>query len=342
MTPGFKLLVNGRDITSDVVARGVIVEWSDTVDEGSDTLRVTVADHDNLVAVPKRGTKVELSAGYDGWLVKVGSFFVEEADIEGPPDQVGIQATSAPVTGTDGSIADRKSKSWEDTTLGDIAKTVAGQLGVSASVAPSLASVEIVNEQQVDQSDADFVIRLARRYGGFLKFAHEKMVIAEEGAGTSTGGQSITVALSRSDLTNWRATAGGKLDSFQKVKMKVHSYETGDTSEVEVDVPKSGSMDQFGVSQAGTGTFTPKSFVGPNPFSSVGDAEKAAKTTAKRIARASRKIELSLPGRLDIVAGGKVTLSGIRDGANGSWLVKSITHRIDSGGWSMSVSGEGF
>lgn len=341
MKPGFKLTVNGRDITSDVVARGVIVEWSDTVEEGSDTLRVSVADQDNRVDVPKAGAKLELSAGYDGALTKVGTFFVEEAEITGPPDQVGIQATSAPVTGTSGSIADRKSKSWEETTLGDIAKTVAGQLGVTSSVAPSLASVQIVNEQQVDQSDADFLVKLVRRYGGFLKFAQGKMVIAEEGTGTSTGGQSITVSLQRSDLTNWSVKAGGKLDSFKKVKMKVHDYSTGETSEVEVDVPKSGSMDQFGVSQAGTGTYTPKTFVGPNPYATAEHATKAAQTTAKRIARASRQFEINLPGRLDIVAGGKVSLSGIRDGVNGSWLVKTVRHRIDSGGWSMTVSGEG-
>lgn len=341
MKPGFKITVNGRDITSDLVARGVIVEWTETVDEGSDSLRVTVADHDNLVAVPKAGAKIELSAGYDGALSKVGTFFVEEAEISGPPDQVGIQATSAPVTGTSGSIADRKSKSWEDTTLGDIAKTVAGQLGVSPAVASSLASIQIVNEQQVDQSDADFLIRLVRRYGGFLKFAQEKMVVAEEGTGTSTGGTAITIALTRSDLTNWQAKAGGKLDAIKKVKMKAHDYQTGETTEVEVDVPQNGSMDAFGVSQAGTGTYTPKSFTGPNPFATQGDAEKAAKTTAKRIARASRSFEITLPGRLDIVAGGKVSLSGIRDGVNGSWLVKSVRHRIDSGGWSMTASGEG-
>lgn len=342
MTPGFKLLANGRDITSDVVARGAIVEWSDTVDEGSDSMTVTVADHDNLVAVPKAGVKVELSAGYDGALQKAGTFYVSETEIEGPPERVTIQATSAPVTAANGqSIAARSSKSWEDTTLGDIAQSIAGKLGVSASVDKELAAVQITNEQQVDQSDTDFLLRLVRRHGGFLKFAQERMVIAKEGSGTSTSGKALTVTLMRSDVSRWSVRAGGKRAAIQKVKMKVHDYETGETSEVEADVPKSGSIGDFGVSQAGSGNYTPVTFTGPNPFAKVEDAQKAAKTTAARLARSSRSFELDLPGRLDIVAGGKVTLAGFREGVNGEWLVKSVRHRIDSSGWSMSVEGEG-
>jgi uncharacterized protein len=342
MTPGFKLIANGRDITSDVMERHGVVEWTDTVDEGSDGLTITLADTDNLVAVPKAGVKVELSAGYDGALQKAGTFFVSETEIEGPPDRVIIQATSAPVTAASGqSIAARNSKSWEETTLGAIAQSIAGKLGVQASIDSQLAVIQVTNEQQVDQSDTDFLLRLVRRAGGFLKFTQGRMVIAREGAGTSTGGQALTVQLTRSDLSRWSVRAGGKRAAIEKVKMKVHDYETGETTEVEAEVPKPGSVGEFGVSQAGSGNYTPVSFTGPNPFAKVEDAQTAAKTTAARIARASRGFEIELPGRLDIVAGGKINLSGVRDGVNGSWLVKSVRHRIDSGGWSMSVSGEG-
>lgn len=339
MTPSYQLTVSGQDITADVTGRAGVIEWTDTVEEGSDTLQITLQDTDNMLAVPKAGAKVELSAGYDRQLQRVGSYTVESTELSGPPDQLSVSCTSAPVAQA-GSIAARKSKSWEDTTLGDIAQSIAGSLSSTLAIDSSLASVAVVNQQQVDESDTNFLLRLVRRHGGFLKFADGRMVIAKEGAGTGTGGASLNTTLMRWDVTRWQVAAGGKAQALKKVKVKYHDYETGDTNEVEAEVETSSSMPQLTDDvpwlAASESTFTP-----PAPAATEEEAKAVAKTTAKRIARITRKMSLSLPGRLDIVAGGKVTLTGFREGVNGEWLVKSVRHRIDSSGWSMSVEGEG-
>ena len=339
MTPSYQLLVSGNDITADVSARGAIIEWSDGVEEGSDALTITLQDTDNLLSVPKSGAKIELAAGYGRLLQRVGSYTVESTELSGPPDRLTVSATAAPVAQS-GSIAARRSQSWEDTTLGDIAKSIAGNLSSALAIDSALAAVQIVNAQQVDESDTNFILRLVRRNGGYLKFADGRMVIAKEGAGVGTSGTALTVPLTRSQVTRWRVAAGGKAQAIKKVKVKYHDYETGETNEVEADVEAPASMPQLTDDvpwlAASESTFTP-----PAPAASEEDAKAVAKTTAKRIARITRKLSLSLPGRLDIVAGGKVSLYGFRDGVNGEWLVKSVSHRLDSGGWSMTVSGEG-
>lgn len=339
MTPSFQISVSGNDITADVTARAGIIEWSDTVDEGSDGLTITLQDSDNLLAVPKSGAKVELAVGYDRALQRVGSFTVDSTQIEGPPDRLTVSCSSAPVAQA-GSIAARRSKSWEDTTLGDIAKSIAENLGVSASVDTSLASVQIINEQQVDESDTNLILRLVRRHGGFLKFADGRMIIAAEGAGTGTGGTDLNVILQRNEVSTWRVSAGGKGQAYKTVKVKYHDYETGDTNEVQAEIEKPASMPQLTDDvpwlAASESSFTP-----PVVASSEPEAKAQAKTISKRIARSTRSLELSLPGRLDIVAGGKVTLAAFREGVNGKWLVKTVQHRLDSRGWSMRVSGEG-
>ncbi len=339
MTPQYQLIVSGTDITADVSGRAGVIEWSDTVDEGSDALQITLQDSDNLLAVPKAGAKVELAAGYDGQLTRVGSYTVESTEISGPPDRLSVSCTSAPVAQA-GSIAGRKSKSWEDTTLGDIAQSIAGNLSSTLAIAPELASITITNAQQVDQSDTDFLLRLVRRYGGYLKFADGRLVIASEGSGTGTGGASLTVALMLSDVTSWKVSAGGKAQALKKVKVKYHSFETGDTGEVEAEIKQSASAKGFSEDAAWLAT-TESAFVAPTTAASEDEAKAQAKTAASRIGRSTRKFDLTLPGRLDIVAGGKVLLSGFRDGVNGEWLVKEVKHRLDSSGWSMSVSGEG-
>jgi phage protein D len=339
MTPFYQLIVSGQDITADVTGRAGIIEWSDTVEEGSDTLTITLQDTDNLLAVPKAGAKVELSAGYNGALQRVGSFTVESTEMEGPPDRLTVQSTSAPVAQA-GSIANRRSKSWEDTTLGDVAQSIASSLSVELAIDPELAAIPITNEQQVDQSDTDFILRLVRRNGGYLKFADGRMIIAKEGSGTGTGGAVLNTTLQRSQVTRWRVQAGGKGQALKKVKVKYHDYETGETNEVEADVEAPASMpqltDDVAWLAASESTFTP-----PAPAASEEHAKAVARTTAKRISRNTRRLQLALPGRLDIVAGGRVTLSGFREGVDGEWLVKTVQHRLDSRGWSMTVDGEG-
>lgn len=339
MTPTYQLLVSGNDITADATGRAGVIEWTDAVDETSDALSITLQNADGLLAVPKAGAKIELSAGYNGSLQRVGSYTVETCEESGPPDQITISATAAPVAQS-GSIAARRSKSWEATTLGDIVQSIAGKLSSTAAVDSSLASVPITNEQQVDESDTNFLLRLVRRHGGFLKFADGRLIIASEGTGKGTGGTELKVTLTRSEITSWRVKAGGKGQSFKKVKVKFHDYETGSTNEVEAEVQAPASMPQLtnDVSWLATSesVFTPSATAADEP-----QAEAVAKTTASRIARSSREFELSLPGRLDVVAGGKIQLAGISEGVNGEWLVKSISHRIDSRGWSMTVQGEG-
>lgn len=69
-------------------------------------------------------------------------------------------------------------------------------------------------------------------------------------------------------------------------------------------------------------------------------AKTAAKTTAKRIARSKRQVELTMPGTTAIVAGAHINLSGFRDGISGSWKVISVRHSISRNGWRTVITGE--
>lgn len=339
MKPTFQILVSGEDRTADITGRGMIIEWTDGVEEKADTLSISIADTGGAIGIPVLGAKIELSVGYNFQLERVGSYTIETAEIEGPPARLTVSATAAPVAQA-GSIAARRSKSWEDTTLGDIAKSIAGNLASNLAIDPALAAVAIPNAQQVDESDTNFLLRLVRKHGGYLKFADGRMVIAAEGTGTGAGGASLTVPLQRYEISKWKFSAGGKGQALKKVKVKYHKYETGETAEVEAEIKQSASAQ--GISEDAEWLATTESaFVHPTTAASEEDAKAQAKTAAKRIGSKTRTFEIELPGRLDIVAGGKVNLQGLRDGMDGEWLVKEVRHRLDDNGWSMTASGEG-
>ncbi len=70
------------------------------------------------------------------------------------------------------------------------------------------------------------------------------------------------------------------------------------------------------------------------------DAKAAAKTAAKRIQRGKASVDITMPGRIDMVAGMHVNLEGFRDGINGKWKVITVRHTVSRSGWLTAITGE--
>ena len=58
--------------------------------------------------------------------------------------------------------------------------------------------------------------------------------------------------------------------------------------------------------------------------------------------RKGDEFTLTVPGRTDLIAEGRVRLEGFRGGLNGDWVLKRVEHRIDRSGFVTSVKGEAF
>lgn len=248
MRPTFQITAAGSDITGDVSRRFVSLDITDTVDETSDSLTLVLEDAAGTMELPRSGAKIEVSLGYDGNNQRVGSFVVDEASIDGPPDLITVQASSSPFVNDRGGggkaeFTSRKSRSFESKTLGEIAQTIAGECGLTAAVDSELSSIQIPYVAQIDESGANLLVRLARRYGGVLKPADGRLVIASEAGGRSISGQALEVTLTPADVTSWRFSVGGKNQGVTKVKAKSHDYTKADVEEVEEDV----GDDQFGM-----------------------------------------------------------------------------------------------
>lgn len=247
MRPTFSISVAGSDITSDVSARFVSMDITDTVDENSDGMTLVLEDTTQDLALPKSGAKLEVSLGYDFQNVRIGSYVVDEVTVDGPPDLVNISASSTPFVtdrngGGNASFTSRKNRSFEGKTIGEIIATVAGESGLSPVVDKTLKDVVIPHVSQVGESDSNLLVRLARRFGAVLKPADGRLVFALEAGGKTTSGQSLELTLTPSDVTTYRVIYGGKNQGVTKVKARVLNYQTGEDTEIEAEV----KGDQFG------------------------------------------------------------------------------------------------
>ncbi len=67
---------------------------------------------------------------------------------------------------------------------------------------------------------------------------------------------------------------------------------------------------------------------------------KAAKSKLEAFQRGKQSLSVSLPGRPELRAECRLSLSGFRDGVNGLWSVTRAVHKLGSGGYVTSVEGE--
>ena len=246
MKPTFTITANGSDITGSITSRLVSLDIVDTVDETSDGMTLVLEDTAGTLALPKSWAKIEVAIGYNGANQRMGAFVVDDVTIDGPPDQITVTGSSTPfVDGNGGgsaSFTSRKSRSWEGKTVGDIVATIAGECGLQPVVDKTLKDITIPHIAQVGESDANLLIRIARRYSGVLKPADGRLVLASEQGGQTTSGQALELTLTPDDVTNYRVKIGGKSQGVTKVKARVHNYQTGEADEYDVDV----SNPQFG------------------------------------------------------------------------------------------------
>lgn len=346
MTPTFQILANGSDISGDIESRLISMTITDSVDENSDSLELDLEDAAGTLALPSSGAKLEVSLGYDGNNQRIGSFVVDQAEVEGPPDHITVRASSSPfVTDRNGggkaSFTSRKSRSFEDKTLGEIVQTIAGECGLTPVVDSELSSVQVPYVAQTDESDSNLLLRLARRYGGVLKPADGRLVLASEDGGRSTSGQALEITLTPSDVTNWKFRNGGKSQGVTKVKARSYSYTAADQEEHEAKVG-SGQFNYTapeGASSAELDVFYQR--VLDNNSSSPEEAKATAKSQATRIERSKKAATLNLPGRADIVAGAVVVTSQFRTEINGRFKVVEVKHTVNRSGWTTSLNCEG-
>lgn len=327
LRPEFKLIANGGDITATIKDRLKSLRFTDATGMDSDVLEVTLDDSDPLkpITMPPTGAELELFLGYDGAAQRMGLFVVDAIELSGWPGEMHITAHAAPFDKSKGGKANlqtQKTRSWpKDTKLGDMVKKIAGEHGLTAAVAPSLASITLPHTAQSDESDMHLLVRIARKYDAVVKPAAGKLVLAKRGETKSASGQQLpSITLAPGDVTRWRigiakrGKAGSVVAAWHETKKaKRHTVTTGQGE------PVTRLRTQYATKDM---------------------ALAAARAELDKRARGERKLDVTLPGRADLAAEGPLTMAGFRDGVDGEWVITSVQHSLDNQGYVCSVQAE--
>lgn len=337
MIPVFRLTADGRDITQAIQDRLLSISFRDEAESKSDRLTVELDDRPRrsdgaYLAFPNIGARLDFAIGYAGsGAIEMGSFTVDEITYSGPPATLQIAARAA---GMAGPYRSAVSRSWHDTTLGDIAGAIAAEHGLTLAADPVVAATFISHADQTAESPMAFLARLAGIYDAVAKPVSGNLVLAPKGTGRTVSGRALPVLrLHPSDVTSWTYSYSARDEAGAANKDGGAGAPTaGGVRTVFWDKDEAKMKEVLG----GNPPYEDVKFV-----SSDHDTARATANTVKSGKDRSRgKFSCQLPGNPQAMAEQLLELSGFRPGVPDGWRVTSVEHKLDSGGYTTSIDAE--
>lgn len=307
--PAWRVVLDGQDLTARIAPRLIDLTLTEDRSGEADQLDLRVHDHDGKMALPRRGVTLAVAIGWkETGLVDKGTFEVDEVEYSGSPDVICIRARSANLTQ---SLRNRRERSWHATTLGSVVRAIAGEHGLSARVAEKLASVALPHLDQANESDANLLTRLGKRFDATATVKNGTLIFAPIGTGKTASGKDLpTYTLTRQDGDQHRYSVADR-DSYSGVRAYWNDTKGARRKSVLV-----GDDDN---AKALRETY---------------DSEKSAREHAdaefKRLQRGEARFDFTLAlGRAELTPETLLQVSGFKSEIDSQrWLVAKATHTI--------------
>jgi uncharacterized protein len=176
-SPQWILNYAGVNISGEISAMVRAISYIDRLGARSGELCVEVEDHAQRWQgpwYPALGDVIEAFLGYNGGqLLECGSFQVDDLQLSGPPDVFRLRCLAAYVTPA---MRTRNSAAYEGQTLLAIAATIAGKYGLGLVSAREVEDVAFERVTQRDETDLEFLWRLADEFGYDFTIRNSQMV----------------------------------------------------------------------------------------------------------------------------------------------------------------------
>ncbi|MCT8178121.1 contractile injection system protein, VgrG/Pvc8 family [Variovorax sp. CY25R-8] len=337
LTPIWRISVNGANVSDRIRPRFVSLHITDDRANDADEIELVVSDHDGAVQLPDTGDTVEVAIGWRAepaaapyrqlstdelgfpiGLVDKGRYTVQAVEYTGTPDTITIRARAANLLDT---LRGLRDQSWHDTTVGAIVTSVAKRNGIEASIDKAVAARKVKHADQLSESDASFLRRLAQTYDCICTVKSGKLLFSQaRAARTPSGKQLPPVTIVRVDGDQHRWSRADR-DSYSGVRAMYTNIKTGNRSAVVAGI--SGRAKELRTT-----------------FASREDALAAARAEWLRIQRGIFAFEITLAyGRADLTPQRPVRVAGYKPQIDATpWIITCMRHTLDGGGYASQIT----
>lgn len=334
MTPDFRLLLDGEDLTPRIAPRLESLMLTDARGFSVDTLDITLTDHDGKLAIPRRGAKLRLHLGWQGQALEdKGDYLVDEVEHSGAPDKLTIRARSADLRS---SLTKKLECSYHSLTLGDIVRTCAVRNGLTAVIPDALASIATGHLDQLGESDANLLTRLALDYGAIATVKAGKLLFIPPGQATTSSGQPLQkVTLTRRLGDQHRYNVADRA-MYTAVRAYYHDVRTGIRAYVTVGEEEEIDSSEVDNPNQPTAANTKEL---RHTYANRTSAQRGAKAELQRIKRGRATFSINLAeGRADLFPELPIAVRGFKAEIDAEdWLIIRATHRVDGSGFTTGL-----
>lgn len=318
MKPKFIIIADNVDITELINPRLLSINITDEIGIVSDSMTIELDNRDSKIDIPPRGAELAISIGYDE-LQDMGKFIVDEVELKSPPETMTITGRASNSTFRDmGAFLSPRTESHEKKTVPTIVNTIASRYGLTAQIAIEYSDIMVEHLDQTDESDSAFLMRLAGDLGAGIKVAGGALLFIEPMSGKFPDGRPLpTNEIKPDKIVSYRM----RILERGKYGMVVAKYY--DFNAAEVKETKIGDQSPI--------------FTLRETYRAENIAKARAKQKWAEIQAGTKTLSLEIIGNGLIAAEGIITTSVPQ--IDGSWIVKSVNHRLDSSGFKTSIEG---
>ena len=331
--PTVELQVDGRPSSTAFNDRLISLSVTHHNGKVSDQLTLQFDDRDTRgarsIQLPTIGVAISVTLGYEFYKREMGHFIVNQVNLSGSSGgrTISVSATPAPTL-----LYREATRTWSGKIV-DVLNTIAARHNLKAKVSDTFKNTIIPasNQNQNGESDSAYVTGLAACNNAVFKLMAGNLLFMAKGEGTSATGKPMPVVnIPPHDIVQWSKTqtetqAQSKQQSISKVHAYWHDYSEAATKSC---VAKSGGTASAGLANE---------IQLPHRYSNEADAKANAIAQLTELNREDASLDLTLIGHPDITAEGKISLSGVRDGVDGHYIVKSVTHSFSQGGYQSTI-----
>jgi len=336
-SPAFNIVIEGKDVTTVLDNRLMGVTLTDNRGFEADQLDLELDDADGQIVLPRRGAVIQFALGWEGQpLFPKGSFTVDEIEHSGAPDRLTIRARSADFRTT---LNIRREKSWHQTTVGEVIREIATRHNLQMAIGQDLSDRPVDHLDQTNESDASFLMKLARQYGAIASVKSGNLLFIRQGQGRTASGKSLpVVTITRKDGDGHRFTLADRGAYTGVIASWLHTREPKkkETTKVKRRRRKTTKPKEPEAKQGDYLVGTDENVLVLNrTYANRANAERAAKMQWERLQRGVASFSLQLAeGRADLYTEMPVKVSGFKQPIDDAeWTITTLTHMVnpDSG-----------
>lgn len=269
-----------------------------------------VGYYDGLNGNAATGTVAEVQAALQQARANLGTLSTAQSTPVAPPGSPAISGGQRTL------IKERRSQSWHDTTLQQIATEIAARNGLGLEIRGAVGDVKIRHEDQTNESDQAFLTRLALRYNAVVKPKGGVILIAP----ADEGGLAKSITLEETSSTSWRARLKDR-NRYSAVKAR-YLDRTTNTEKV--------------IEHRGGQSFP--TFELPEAYRTEDEAKIAAEAKLGALVAGTVEISITREGLPTLIAEGEITLDGFRPEIDGHpWVIKTVTHELSRNGFTTTI-----